>query len=143
MAITSADAIILLSAPGVFPIPQQLEQFGVDSAVLSDSMKLAETRLGVDGKLTAGKIPAIIPITVNLMADSPSLDIFNLLLDTQGKQGIIKVDLVITLISTGRIYRLNEGFFTEGKIMPDLKKILEEQSFKLEFPSKKFSIIGV
>ena len=52
--ITSANAQVMLNVPGVFPTPVQLAGFAADDAFTQDAYDVAETRMGVDGVLSAG-----------------------------------------------------------------------------------------
>lgn len=141
--ITSADAVVLLSISSVFPVPQVLEKFSMDANFISESVKLGENRLGVDGEMAKGKIYAILPVTISLMPDSPSIDIFNLWANYIIKNDVVDATLVITLLSTGYIYTLKQGGLIEAKLIPDGKKVLEPQDYKIEFPSKYMRVVGI
>ena len=143
MSITSADAIVTLFIPDVFPVPQALEMFAVDSSFISDSVKLAESKLGIDGEMSQGKVPFILPVSISLMPDSPSIDIFNMWANYIRKQDVVLATLSITLLSTGYVYLLQRGGLTDAKLIPDGKKVLEEQSYKIDFPGKYFTAVGV
>lgn len=46
--ITSANAVFMLSVPGVTAAPTQLYEFGVDDAFLTEAVDATETQVGVD-----------------------------------------------------------------------------------------------
>jgi hypothetical protein len=141
--ITSADAIVALSISDVFPVPQIIEKFSVDSSFMSEAIKFSENRLGVDGEMAKGKIYSILPITLSLMPDSPSIDIFNMWANYLIKHDAVDATLVITLLSTGYVYTLEQGSLVEAKLIPDGKKVLEAQDYKIEFPSKYLTVVGI
>ena len=72
MDITSANAELVLTAEEVFPNGIALQMFSTDQSYGTESQQMAETRMGVDGHLAAGYVPAVKVVTVNLEAASPS-----------------------------------------------------------------------
>jgi hypothetical protein len=54
MDITSANAVIMLSSPLIFPAPFQLQKFAVDDIYGTNPLSAGEAMMGVDGHLTAG-----------------------------------------------------------------------------------------
>ena len=49
--------ILIITIPIVFPIPQQLQGFGVDDIYDLAQVKPTETMMGADGKLSGGRVP--------------------------------------------------------------------------------------
>ena len=76
-SITSANAIIMLTIPDLFPAPQQLQGFAADDVYGVNDLKSAEVLMGVDGKLSGGFVFVPIEWSISFQADSPSLDIFD------------------------------------------------------------------
>ncbi len=70
--ITSANAVLILTAEIIFPSGIELQMFGTDQAYNADAVDMAETRMGVDGYMVAGYVPNIQPVTITLEAASPS-----------------------------------------------------------------------
>ncbi|MGA1801484.1 phage tail fiber protein [Rhizobium sp. HT1-10] len=68
-SITSANAIITLTIPGLFNTPVQLQGFSADNIYESEVQEIAETSMGVDGKLSAGYV--FNPINQTFMAIIP------------------------------------------------------------------------
>ena len=52
--ITGASAVIMLSVPGLFSTPQQLQGFATDDIFDTAAIASAETLMGVDGNLSGG-----------------------------------------------------------------------------------------
>ena len=52
--ITSNNAIIALTCPGIYPVPVFLEGFAADDIYDADSIVVGETSMGADGQLSAG-----------------------------------------------------------------------------------------
>src|SRR6202000_2283808 len=75
-AITSANSVFAITVPGLFNTPVQLSGYATDKAWSTDAQELAETQMGVDGRLTGGMTPSPVNQTVTLQADSPSKAIF-------------------------------------------------------------------
>lgn len=75
--ITSANSIFTLVIPGLFPIPQTIQRYVAEGLFSSESVATVETVMGADGKLSAGWRPVEKKLSVKLMPDSPSSDLFD------------------------------------------------------------------
>lgn len=140
--ITSANSIFTLTAGSVFPVPQQLSGYAVDSAFAADALVLAETRVGVDGRLSAGYTPTSTKMTVSLAADSPSRAIFMAITQfVKTQREVIFLAAHITLPATGEVFTCNRGVLTVSKQMPDAKKVLEATEYEIVFESVDRSVI--
>ena len=56
--LTSANAVVILSVDELYPNGVQIQGFSTDSSFAVDDATIAEARMGVDGKLSAGYTPA-------------------------------------------------------------------------------------
>jgi len=139
-SITAANAIYMLSIIPVFPIPVQLQGFSADDVFGTDPQTVAETSMGVDGKLSAGFVFNAVNQNVTLQADSASNDVFDA---WQTAQQVIKdtyrAQAVITLTAIGRKWTLTNGVLTTYPPLPDAKKVLQPRRFGITweavFPS--------
>ncbi len=75
--ITSANAVIMITVPLVFPTPVRLQGFSTDDIYDSEEIEIAELQMGVDGVLSAGFIWVPAPQKFTLQADSPSNAFFD------------------------------------------------------------------
>jgi hypothetical protein len=132
--ITSANISISLSVPGVFDSDQILQGFGVDDAFTQAAHQKAETRMGVDALLSGGFTPAIKPFTITFMPDSPSILIFDQwgAAEEAAKEAFI-AGMTITAPSLGKVYDFNVGFLKDFKSVPDAKKLMESQTFSIDW----------
>jgi hypothetical protein len=132
--ITSANSVFTLTVPDVFPIPIQVQGYAADSAFAVDPVDSAETMMGVDGKMSAGFTPFITPMTIELQADSPSVDLFDTWLQAQETQReIFYANAAIVLPSTGRVYTLLKGALKRVKKIPDAKKVLQPVQYSIDW----------
>ena len=133
-AITAANAVIMLSADGLFPVPQQIQGFARDRIFTSDAVERAETMMGVDGRLSAGFVYNEVPMAITLMGDSPSNDFFEALDAAEQRIGgkYILTGLV-RLKAIGRSYVLTRGFLMSMPIMPGLARTIEPRTYGLRF----------
>lgn len=131
-SITSANAILTLAIPPLFPTPQQLQQFAADDVYGVDQIKSVETMMGVDGVMTAGFVFVEVKQTIHLMADSPSCFVF----DTWWSQmqaaedvfyafGLIVLPAVLTKFVQTR------GALTGYSPVPAAKKVLQPRAFEI------------
>ena len=132
--ITSANSVFTLVVPDVFPVPQNLQGYAVDDAFDTESVELSEALMGVDGRMSAGYTPCITPMTVHLMADSPSIDLFDAWRGAvTAAQEVFFAQATITLTSVGRSYVLNKGVLTNYKPLSDAKKVLQAVSYTIKW----------
>lgn len=134
--ITSANSVFTLVIPSLFPSPTQIQGFSSDSAFMHDAIDFAEVQMGVDGRMTAGYTPNPTKQTVSLQADSPSRDIFTLLIQaTKTAREIFYMSGSIALPSTGEVFTFTRGVLTNAKQLPDAKKVLQPMDFVITWES--------
>jgi hypothetical protein len=79
ISITSANARMTLTvrnAVGIVVGPFTVEGYAQDAAFATEPVDAAEALMGVDGKMAAGYLPRITRHTFSLMANSPSIELF-------------------------------------------------------------------
>jgi len=134
--ITSSNAGIAISVPKVFPIPQLLQGFAADDAFAHESFEMTETRMGVDGILSAGYTPNPKKWRVIFQPDSPSILVFdNWGLAMESAKEAYPASMVITLTSINKAYQFKVGWLRGFKKLPDAKKVLEPQEYEIEWQS--------
>jgi hypothetical protein len=130
--ITSANSVFTISVPGLFPAPVQLYGYSAERAWNSDQQDLAETQMGVDGRLTAGYTPMPVKQTISLQADSPSKAIFNTIARAmQSQREVIYINGAISLPSTGEAFTCVRGVLVNFKPIPDAGKVLQAMDFAI------------
>lgn len=132
--ITSANASVIISIPAVFPVDQILAGFAADDAFAHESFDMTETRMGVDGILSAGYTPNPKRFTITFQPDSPSILIF----DTWGAsqeaaKEALAASMVIAMPSIGKAFNFNVGWLKGFKKLPDAKKVLEPQAYSIDW----------
>ena len=85
-SVSSANQILNLWDNNLFPIPVQQYGFETDKMFSFDPVDLSETRMGADGRMVAGKVFAIVQMSITYQPDSPSLPFINAII--QGMQVI-------------------------------------------------------
>ncbi len=134
--ITSANARLWLIVNHIFPAGFALEQFGTDQAWNQDALDVAETRMGVDGRMVAGYMPAIFPVTVTLEASSPSR--FNLSTVWQAmkvNKRVYGCTLAATIPSLGERILWTKGVLKNGSPVPSAQKTLSPTTWTFHFES--------
>lgn len=136
MSITSANAVLILTLPGVFSSPQQIQQFSADDIFGVEEIEAAETAMGVDGNLTGGFVNVPTPQTITLMADSSSGFFFDQWFAQQkAQQDTFTASGTITLRSIGTKFSMVNGFLRRYKPLPDAQKTLKPRRFTIEWQS--------
>jgi hypothetical protein len=130
--ITSVNAILTISVAPLFPAPQQIKGFTAEVAFEVEPVDIAEIRLGVDGILSTGFIPYVTPMTIHLMADSPSITIFETWAATE-RTLIDKLAATgtVALPSVSRKYALSNGFLTRYHAISSARRVLEERQIQI------------
>lgn len=132
MSITSANAIITLVQPILFPTPQQLQNFSVDEITDIDEVEVLEEQMGVDGILSFGFVWVPRRQRIMLKADSPSIDFFDtIMLQQQAVQDVYALGGEITFPSVGKKYDLVNGGLKNYKPIPRAARTLQPQSFQI------------
>ncbi|MDR3037882.1 MAG: hypothetical protein LBV21_01085 [Candidatus Adiutrix sp.] len=132
--ITSANAEAILTVEEVFPAGIVLQMFGTDQAVSMESIEIAETRKGVDGKMVAGYTPVIYPVSITLEAASPSYRDLALLHEaTARNRKPYQCALVVTVPSIQVVFTWSTGTLKSGTPAPPLQKVLAPTTWVFDF----------
>jgi len=134
MSLTSATAQLMLSVTGLFTSPQQLQQFDADDIFNSEQVKIAETRMGVDGILSAGLVFNEKVMNIVLASNSPSIAVFNSWIAAMKAQGeVLPGSMTVLIKGIGIKFSCPKGFLTDYPPFPDLKKLVGPQKFTLRW----------
>lgn len=132
--ITSADSTFVISSADFALAATILEGYAADAAFAMDNADTAETSLGVDGKLSAGWVPRSYNQTITLQPDSPSRDIFDLIVAAQdAARTVFRLNGVITLPGNQRSYSLSRGVIKNYSAMPNAQRVLQPMTFVIEW----------
>jgi hypothetical protein len=136
VSITAANAILMLSIPGLVPVPQQIQGFAADDVYDVDAIESAEVSMGVDGVMTAGFVYVPVKQNFTLQADSESVGIFDLWWATQQQAAdVFYANGGIVLPSLGTKWTQTRGALTSWKPVPDAKKLLQPRKFTVTWQS--------
>ena len=128
--ITSANAVYILTIPGLYDSGVQIQQFSADDMFDTEALDSAETQMGVDGHFTAGFVYVPLRQSITLMADSNSVDVFETWYGAQQtSRSLYEANGTIVLSSVGKTYTLTRGFLTGYAPLPDAKRTLQARKF--------------
>lgn len=134
--ITSANAILLIAVDGLFPVAQRIQGFSADDVTDTEAVQIAETSMGVDGRLSAGWVPVPVNQNITLQADSESIDLFerwDALQQSVRETFVASGTLVIP--ATGRKYAMTRGFLSNWARTPALRKTLQPRRAQIIWQS--------
>jgi hypothetical protein len=135
-SITAANSVFMLSVRGLFPVPQQLQGYSADDAFAPEAVEPAETVMGVDGRMSAGYVPYMTMITLNIMPDSPSNSLFDAWLAAQKAANEVYIaDAIISLPSISRSYVCTYGVLSSIQPLPGVRKVLQARPFRITWES--------
>lgn len=134
--ITSANSAFALAITNLYPSPQSIQGYAADAMFAVDETDIAEIIMGVDGKMSAGFVYSVTPMTVTIMPDSPSNTVFETwYLTSKAAADVYSGNATIIMPSIGRKYTLKNGVLTKGKSLPDAKKTLQPREWKITWES--------
>lgn len=142
-SITSANAVIMLAVPGVFPVPQSIQQFSAEDIFTNDPVQANEVAMGVDGHLAAGFVYTAVSWSVSLMADSPSNAFFDTWYNTM-KRNVesYRCNGTIWLKSVNQKYDMVNGALTTYRNMSDAARVLRPRAFVITWESVSPALIA-
>ena len=132
--ITSANASLMLVVETIIPAGVQLSHFSTDAAFDASEVTIVEDRMGVDGHLAAGWVPAIKTVKIDLEAGSPSMWFLDMVARAmENNRTVYTSTLVATIPSIRRIYTWSEGVLKTGTMVNNAKKVLDPTSWTFDF----------
>lgn len=132
MSLTSANSVISLSQATLFASPVTLQGYAADDITGMDAARIVEHQMGVDGVLSFGFVWVERTQEISLKADSPSIAFFDAI-NTQQEavQDVYPLNGTILLPAVGKMFNLINGALETYKPMPDVKKLLQPQRFRI------------
>lgn len=132
--ITSANATAVLVVDEIIPAGVQLQHFGTDQSYAQNEVTVVEDRMGVDGHLAAGWIPAIKTVQITLEANSPSLPQMDMLARAmENNRKIYECTLVVTVPAIHKVYTWSRGVLKSGTLASSGKKVLDPTQWTFDF----------
>lgn len=130
--ITAANLVLYIQVDTIFPVAQRIEGYSADDMTAFDAVDEAEVSLGVDGRLSAGWIPAMFVQTINVQADSLSNDFFEnwAQYNRQARNSYVATGNLL-LPATSAKYAMRRGFLTSWVPVPGAKKTLQPRAAKI------------
>lgn len=136
--ITSADATLILTCEELYPNGVQIEGFSTDQIIGGEDITIAETRMGVDGRLSAGYTPTAKNVTISLEASSPSLEVMqNIYQYMESTKSQPECSLTLTIPSRNQTVSYTQGCMTRARPVPDVKKLLDPTTWGFSFAKIK------
>lgn len=134
--LTSANSIITLAIFGLYDAPRQLQGFSSDAVFDTDQVVSAETMMGVDGKLSAGWVPAVVVTNITLQADSASNDLFDRWHQAQQTiRELYSATGAIILPSLNKKLTFTRGFLTGYTPTPTMARVAQPRRFSITWES--------
>ncbi|HEY6030511.1 MAG TPA: hypothetical protein VIU44_08110 [Gaiellaceae bacterium] len=134
--ITSANAVIMFAIAGLFPAPQQLQEFAVDDIFTTEEIQTTENQMGVDGFMATGHVNVPVPQTFAFLASSVSCAMFDQWRAQQKVgQTVFWANATVLLPALGLKWTCTGGALQRAKPMPDAQRVLGMRRFGLLWES--------
>ncbi|NCB23568.1 MAG: hypothetical protein EOM56_12165 [Deltaproteobacteria bacterium] len=134
--ITSANASLFLTVPGLYDSPVKIENYSTDAMVSAAQVNPVVAEMGVDGHLSVGYTPTPKEITITLAADSKSRPVFD---DWQAYQDAAREVYVCSaqfiVPGIGKTFTGLRGALTAAQPMPNAAKTLQAPAYNITFES--------
>ncbi len=130
--ITSANSTFIITVPGVFVAPQQLQGYSADDMFSVERQTPTEMQQGVDGFAASGFMFQLTKQGIILLPNSPSIDVF----DQWWQFMLVARDsflaqAVITLPSLAKKFVMVDGSLTGYAPMPGAGRTLKPRDFEV------------
>lgn len=140
--ITSANSTLIITVSALAIASVAMEGYAVDNAWALDDAETAVAQVGIDGKMTAGWVPRLNPLTLSFAPNSPSVATLSTIINAQDTQmTIYTLQGVLSCPSVGKSWTLSNGVLTRAKMIPDGSRILGPQSFQMTFESVRPAVL--
>lgn len=129
-SITSANIVLTLGVVGLFDTPQTIRGFAPDAAVATQAATIGESQVGVDGFIAHGFVFGIMPIEIDLLANSPSIKFFD---DWIAAELAVREKLLcfgtVVYPSVGKKFTFTDGGLAQHPGIIGAKKVLDTQKY--------------
>jgi hypothetical protein len=126
-SITSANASIVLTIPGVYSSGVILQNFAVNDILEPDPQTLTESRVGADGEVVGGYVFNLSKFRMMFQANSDSIRVFYDWKAAQDKDtDVYPASMKIIAPALGLDVDLEDVYCETLPFMPPLKKVAEE-----------------
>lgn len=132
MSLTSANAIVSLTQPILFPTPQILQNFAADDVTDIEAARVLEHQMGVDGVLSFGFVWVERMQEITLKGDSVSNAFFDTINTQQeAAQDVYALSGTIVIPSAGILVNLVNGGLETYKPIPAIRKVLQPRRYRI------------
>lgn len=126
-SITSANASIQLTVPGIYSSGVVLQNFAVNDILEPEPQTLTESRVGADGYVVGGYVFNLSKFKIMFQANSGSIEVFyNWKAVQDAIHDVIAGTMKIIAPSLGLDVNLTDVYCESLPFLPPLKKVAEE-----------------
>jgi hypothetical protein len=131
-SITSANASIVLTIPGVISAGVLLQNFAVNDILEPEPQTLTESRVGADGEVVGGYVFNLTKFRMMFQANSDSINAFYMWKAAQDESAdVISATMKIIAPALGLDVTLQDVYCETLPFLPPLKKVAEELTVSL------------
>lgn len=131
-SITSANASVVLTIPGVFSSGVLLQNFSTDDMFDADPQTLTESRVGADGFVVGGYVFNLTKMRFNFQANSDSIPVFYAWKAAQDAiRDVIAASMKIISPALGLDVDMEDMYCMSLPLLPPHKKVAEPLSVEL------------
>lgn len=133
---TGANVVLILTIPGLYPTPVQIEGFSADDVTSVGAVDTAETSIGVDGRMSMGWVATIFSQTINVQADSFSNDFFENWRQAEAQiRGKYPASGTLVIPGTDHKYTMTRGALKGIMAFPSIKRVVQARDYTIDWQS--------
>ena len=143
MTLTSMNSVLTMANSTLFPAATQIEGFATDAAVAVDELETGIAVMGVDGKMSYGRVPNVRTCTITFQADSPSNTSFDIV-EAFEKTQREKIELTFTLQvpSINRAYTFTKCVLTNINPLSPIQRTLGARTYKVACERVDYTVLN-
>lgn len=132
--ITSANCSLFLTVDELYPGGIELQMFATDQSFSQGEAQIAETRMGVDGRMVAGFTPNIKVVTIMLESASPSYEaLATIARACETNRKPYPCTLVARAPALGFEWTWSKGVLKTGTTVPPAQKVFGATTWVFDF----------
>lgn len=133
-SITSANAILYITVPELYPQGFQVVNFSADAMFTNEAVDRSERQFGADGYFNVGYIFTEKTMTITLTGSSPSIPNFvNWLAVQDAGKTVLRCNAKVTLPGLKIEYDFVDGVIASAPVAQSSGKVLTEYTITLAF----------
>lgn len=130
--ITAMNSVLILTHPVLYPAGVKIEGFSTDQMISADDAEKSVAQMGVDGKMSVGRVPYLTAWTITLSPDSDSNTVFeNIEKYERIQREVSKMTFAFTIPALNEARTFSKTVVTNYNPLPPHGRTIGARAYKL------------